>query len=154
MKSQRARKPPTPESVKDIDAALLDEEEDPGSSGDEAIVSPGRSPGSPPPADSKRPRQRARGYNELKTFKGQIYSGMAVGGSHTWNYDQGVWHETKEEPDFWKIDYKATKRRTRNAPKGSGAPVGTEYHWLIVAHQVSKQEGYPACHKQFINGRE
>lgn len=77
------------------------------------------------------------GYNALKSFQDQVYSGMAIGGSHTWNYDPGVWKETKEEPDLWKIDYHTTKRRARNAPKGSGAPVGTEYHWLIVAHQVS-----------------
>lgn len=76
------------------------------------------------------------GYNALKTFQGQVYSGMAIGGSHTWNYDQGVWKETKVEPDRWEIDYATTKRRARNAPKGSGVPVGTEYHWFIVGHQV------------------
>jgi hypothetical protein len=27
------------------------------------------------------------------------------------------------------------KRRTRSAPEGSGAPVGTGYHWFILAHQ-------------------
>jgi len=70
-----------------------------------------------------------------------MYSGMAIGGSHTWNYDQGVWKETKEEPDLWKIDYKTKKRRARNAPNGSGAPVGTEYHWFIVAHQVCTLHG-------------
>lgn len=78
----------------------------------------------------------AGGYNAMKSYKGQYYSGMAVGGSHTWNYDPGVWKETKEEPDLWRIDYRTNKRRARNAPKGSGAPVGTEYHWLIVGHQV------------------
>ncbi|KAL1963318.1 hypothetical protein VTN77DRAFT_8439 [Rasamsonia byssochlamydoides] len=109
------------------DPALLDEEETPGGS-------------------DRKPLRGAyaaggRGYNALKTFKGQVYSGMAVGGSHTWNYDQGVWKETKEEPDLWKIDYKTTKRRARTAPKGSGAPVGTGYHWLIVAHQyVTKMD--------------
>ncbi|RFU23876.1 hypothetical protein B7463_g12459, partial [Scytalidium lignicola] len=69
------------------------------------------------------------GYNALKTFNGQIYSDMAVGGSHRWNYGQGVWKETKEVPDLWKIDYKTTKRRARKAP------IGSEYHWLVVAHQ-------------------
>lgn len=77
------------------------------------------------------------GYNALKSHKGQIYSGMAVGGSHTWTYDEGTWTETKEEPDLWRIDYRTDKRRKKRAPKGSGAPVGTEYHWLIVGHQVS-----------------
>ncbi|KIX98346.1 uncharacterized protein Z520_05647 [Fonsecaea multimorphosa CBS 102226] len=79
------------------------------------------------------------GFNALKSFHGQMYTGMAIGGSHKWNYDQGVWNETKTEPDLWKIDFETTKRRARNAPKGSGAPVGTEYHWLIVAHQHVKK---------------
>ncbi|CAI7632325.1 unnamed protein product, partial [Penicillium palitans] len=56
------------------------------------------------------------------------YLGKAVG-------FQGVWKETKEEPDLWRIDYQSNKRRARNAPKGSGATVGTEYHWLIVGLQ-------------------
>ncbi|OKL57520.1 hypothetical protein UA08_06910 [Talaromyces atroroseus] len=75
------------------------------------------------------------GYNALKTFQGQVYSGMAIGGSHTWNYDQGLWKETKVEPDRWEIDYSTKKRRARKAPKGSGVPVGAQYHWLIVGHQ-------------------
>ncbi|KAL2105922.1 hypothetical protein VUR80DRAFT_7538 [Thermomyces stellatus] len=94
---------------------------------------------------SEKPQQvRARaggggGYNALKSFNGQVYTGMAVGGSHTWNYDAGTWKETKQEPDLWKVDYQTTKRRARAAPKGSGAPVGAEYHWLIVAHQHVKK---------------
>lgn len=76
------------------------------------------------------------GYNSLKSFNGQYYSGIAVGGSHTWNYGGGVWHEVKTEPDLWKINYETKKRRARKAPERSGLPVGTGYHWLIVAHQV------------------
>jgi hypothetical protein len=38
-----------------------------------------------PTTAPKRPHDG--GFNALKTFKGQVYSGMAVGGSHTWNYD-------------------------------------------------------------------
>ncbi|PKX97714.1 uncharacterized protein P174DRAFT_418654 [Aspergillus novofumigatus IBT 16806] len=69
-------------------------------------------------AKQKKPGY-AGGYNALKSFKGQVYSGMAVGGSHTWTYDAGTWKETKEEPDLWRIDY--------------------QYHWLIVAHQHVKK---------------
>lgn len=91
-----------------------------------------------PQSSGNRPGYVARGgYNALKSFNGRVYSGMAIGGSHTWNYDQGQWKETKVEPDLWKIDFETKKHRARNAPKGSGAPVGTEYHWLVVAHQVS-----------------
>ncbi|WAO95591.1 Hypothetical protein NCS54_01322300 [Fusarium falciforme] len=110
-----------------VDPAIFDEEV---TTGDKRKLSPGL-PDWPYAGDG--------GYNALKSFNGQVYSGMAVGGSHTWNYDQGVWHEVKEEPDMWKIDYKTNKRRAKTAPKGSGAPLGTEYHWLIVAHQYVKK---------------
>jgi hypothetical protein len=128
-----------------IDPALLDEEEAPGLDVDELEPEEAESneeAGRKSTTSTQQRKQQrsyaggAGGFNALKSFNGQIYSGMAVGGSHTWNYDQGVWKETKEEPDLWKIEYQTTKRRARNAPKGSGAPVGTEYHWFIVAHQV------------------
>lgn len=110
-----------------VDSALLDEEENPVEVGEaDKVVTP-----------TKKARAGREGrYNALKSHEGQLYSGMAIGGSHTWNYEPGVWKETKEEPDLWRIDYRTNKRRARNAPKGSGAPVGTEYHWLIVGHQV------------------
>lgn len=74
-------------------------------------------------------------YNEFKEFEGQQYTGMKVGRSHKWNYDKGVWKETKMTPDLWKIEYAVVKRRAGKAPEGSGVPVGTEYHWYILAHQ-------------------
>ncbi|KAL1885529.1 hypothetical protein Plec18167_001023 [Paecilomyces lecythidis] len=119
---------PTFDSIEPVDPALIDEEEVPDADENEDVQSTKAVPG-------KQRSTYGGGYNALKTFNGQVYSGMAIGGSHTWNYDQGVWKETKEEPDLWKIDYKTTKRRARNAPKGSGAPVGTAYHWYIIAHQ-------------------
>lgn len=74
-------------------------------------------------------------YNNLKEFAGSRYSGMKVGASHKWYYDQGEWRERKVTPEEWDIYYETTKRRAGKAPEGSGAPVGTEYNWLIVAHQ-------------------
>jgi hypothetical protein len=74
-------------------------------------------------------------YNEFKDFEGQQYSGMKVGRSHKWYYDKGEWKETKITPDLWEISYAVTKRRAGKAPEGSGVPVGTEYHWYILAHQ-------------------
>jgi len=74
-------------------------------------------------------------YNEVKEFKGKQYTGMQVGRSHYWNYDAGQWKETKITPDLWEISYAVTKRRKGKAPKGSGVPVGTGYHWYIIAHQ-------------------
>lgn len=111
-----------------VNSALLDEEENPLEEGEaDNVVAPSK----------KAYAVGGAGYNALKSHQGQLYSGMAIGGSHTWNYEPGVWKETKVEPDLWRIDYQTNKRRARNAPKGSGAPVGTEYHWLIVGHQVS-----------------
>jgi hypothetical protein len=79
-------------------------------------------------------------YNEFKEYEGQRYTGMKVGRSHKWYYDQGEWKETKVTPDLWQIGYAVTKRRAGRAPEGSGVPVGTEYHWYVLAHQnVAKQ---------------
>jgi len=79
--------------------------------------------------------QKTRGYNRFKQYQGKGYTGMRVGGTHKWYYDQGVWKETKITPDLWAISYAVTKRRAGKAPKGSGAAVGTGYHWYILAHQ-------------------
>jgi len=77
----------------------------------------------------------SRSYNVHKEFDGQHYTGMQVGRSHKWNYDKGVWRETKITPDRWEISYHVTKRRAGHAPEGSGAAVGTAYHWFILSHQ-------------------
>lgn len=74
-------------------------------------------------------------YNHWKTFEGQQYTGMKVGRSHKWYYDKGIWRDKKITPDKWEINYSVIKRRAGRAPEGSGVPVGTEYHWYILAHQ-------------------
>ena len=74
-------------------------------------------------------------YNEYKEFEGKQYTGMKVGRSHKWYYDKGEWKEKKITPDKWEFTYAVNKRRSGNAPEGSGVPVGTEYHWYILAHQ-------------------
>jgi hypothetical protein len=79
-------------------------------------------------------------YNEFKDYEGQRYTGMKIGRGHTWHYDRGDWKEKKITPDLWQISYAVTKRRAGRAPEGSGVPVGTEYHWYVLAHQnVAKQ---------------
>lgn len=77
----------------------------------------------------------AKSYNKFKEFEGQQYTGMKIGRSHKWYYDKGEWKEKKITPDEWEINYAVTKRRAGKAPEGSGVPVGTEYHWYILAHQ-------------------
>jgi hypothetical protein len=74
-------------------------------------------------------------YDDFKEYEGRKYTGMKIGRSHKWYYDQGEWKETKVTPDLWQISYAVTKRRAGKAPEGSGVPVGTEYHWYILAHQ-------------------
>ncbi|KTC66622.1 Uncharacterised protein [Legionella adelaidensis] len=78
----------------------------------------------------------AESYNKFKEFGGKQYTGMKVGRTHSWNYDQGQWKEKKVTPDKWEIKYAVTKRRKGHAPQGSGVPVGTKYHWYILAHQI------------------
>ena len=77
----------------------------------------------------------SKGYNEYKEFEGRKYTGMKVGGTHQWNYERGEWREKKTAPDKWEFTYATNKRRAWNAPEGSGVPVGTEYHWYVLAHQ-------------------
>lgn len=74
-------------------------------------------------------------YNKFKAYGDKLYSGMQIGRSHHWIYDAGDWRETKITPDLWEISYAVTKRRKGRAPEGSGVPVGTGYHWYILAHQ-------------------
>jgi hypothetical protein len=84
-----------------------------------------------------KPSQKdvSQSFNRFKTFGEKQYTGMSVGRSHKWNYDSGVWRDYKITPDLWGISYGVTKRRAGRAPEGSGAAVGTGYHWLILAHQ-------------------
>jgi hypothetical protein len=87
------------------------------------------------PKNNQSEKDIAATYNEFKEFEGRRYTGMKVGRSHKWYYDQGEWKEKKITPDQWQFDYAVTKRRAGKAPEGSGVPVGTGYHWYIVAHQ-------------------
>ena len=80
-------------------------------------------------------KDAAKTYNQFKVFEGKKYTGMRVGGRHKWYYEKGEWKETKVAPDRWEFSYAVPKRRAGHAPAGSGVPVGTEYHWYILAHQ-------------------
>lgn len=88
------------------------------------------------PTAKQPPREDiAATYDEFKEFEGRKYTGMKIGRGHKWRYDQGTWTETKITPEQWQIRYDVTKRRAGHAPEGSGVPVGTSYHWYILAHQ-------------------
>lgn len=80
-------------------------------------------------------KTRSHTYDQFKAFEGRLYTGMKIGGRHKWYYDAGEWKEQKLTPDRWQFTYAVNKRRAGRAPEGSGVPVGTEYHWYIVAHQ-------------------
>jgi hypothetical protein len=64
---------------------------------------------------------------------------MSIGGEHVWEYPDGLWQERKVAPDRWIFTFSSLKKRARSAPEGSGAPVGTGYHWFILAHQVVRK---------------
>jgi hypothetical protein len=76
-------------------------------------------------------------YNSLKKFNSQIYSGMRIGGSHKWHYDNGEWCETKLTPNMWQFSFHSLKTRFHSAPTNSGAKVQTKYHWYIIADQIA-----------------
>jgi hypothetical protein len=78
-------------------------------------------------------------YDKFKEFEGRQYTGMKIGRGHKWKYDAGEWKEKKITPDKWDFTFSVTKRRAGHAPEGSGVPVGTEYHWFILAHQTARK---------------
>jgi hypothetical protein len=78
-------------------------------------------------------------YERYKTFAGQQYTGVKIGRGHKWYYDKGEWKEKKITPEKWEFNFAVTKRRAGKAPEGSGVPVGTEYHWYILAHQTAQK---------------
>jgi len=84
--------------------------------------------------ESLLPRRK---YDSLKEYLGHNYSGMRVGGIHQWHYQDGIWTETKTTPDQWEIDFKSKKRRFYQAPAQSGAQIGTDFHWFIMADQIA-----------------
>ena len=88
--SQEGERPA--KALKVEDEALLDAEEIPDDLLDEINAEAFQMKG-----DVEKQRG---GFDETKDFNGQMYRGMAVGGSHTWNYDQGVWKETKVRDQF------------------------------------------------------
>ena len=89
--------------------------------------------------DTAGKKDLSAGYNAYKKYGGHQYTGMQIGRSHHWHYDQGDWKETKITPDLWEISYAVTKRRVGHAPENSGVPVGTEYQWYIISHQHVKK---------------
>src|ERR671937_1927639 len=97
-------------------------------------------PSSAKPDPNEKKSDPAVSYNDFKEYEGQRYTGMKIGRSHKWYYDQGEWREKKITPDLWQINYAVTKRRAGRAPEGSGVPVGTEYHWYVVAHQNTAKQ--------------
>lgn len=74
-------------------------------------------------------------YDRFKRHGGQVYTGMKVGRWHRWTYPDGEWKEQKVTPEEWHLSFTSKKRRHGRAPEGSGVPVGTQYHWYIVASQ-------------------
>ncbi len=83
----------------------------------------------------RTPTKVGASYETIKNYNGKQYVGMQIGRSHKWYYDKGEWKDKKITPDLWEIRYAVTKRRAGKAPKASGAPVGTGYHWYIMALQ-------------------
>jgi hypothetical protein len=99
-----------------------------------------KAPGKPAassPGKRKGKKNISDSYNRFKEFGDQVYTGVQIGRGHHWHYDEGDWKETKITPDLWEMSYAVTKRRVGKAPDYSGVPVGTEYHWYILADQTA-----------------
>jgi hypothetical protein len=104
---------------------------------------PGRDGSAEKPGAGRKAKKSSKdlsaGYDKFKNYNGKMYTGVQIGRGHHWHYDEGDWKETKITPDLWEVSYAVTKRRVGHAPEFSGVPVGTEYHWYILAHQTAKK---------------
>ncbi|MFX1280582.1 MAG: hypothetical protein ACFFA3_14490 [Promethearchaeota archaeon] len=76
-------------------------------------------------------------YDSLKIHDNKIYTGMKVGNSHSWTYNNGKWFETKITPDKWIISFDSLKTRLTPAPEKSGVRRKTRFHWYIIADQIA-----------------
>ncbi len=76
-------------------------------------------------------------YDILKNYNNKKYSGMRIGDSHSWDYNNGKWNEIKTAPDRWKIKFDCLKTRVRSAPNNSGASIQSKFHWYIIADQIA-----------------
>ena len=76
-------------------------------------------------------------YDTFKIHDKKIYTGMKVGGSHSWNYNNGKWFEIKKAPDKWTFTFDSLKTRITPAPKNTGATRKTKFHWYIIADQIA-----------------
>lgn len=76
-------------------------------------------------------------YDTFKIHDKKIYTGMKVGSSHSWNYNNGKWFETKKAPDKWTFTFDSLKTRITPAPKNTGATRKTKFHWYIIADQIA-----------------
>lgn len=76
-------------------------------------------------------------YNSLKSYNNKVYTGMKIGGTHQWNYNNGKWVETKISPEEWNIKFTSVKTRMVSAPTNTGASIGTKFHWYIIADQIA-----------------
>lgn len=50
-------------------------------------------------------------YDAIKSHNKKVYTGMRIGGSHSWNYNNGKWLETKKTPDKWSFTFDSIKTR-------------------------------------------
>ena len=74
-------------------------------------------------------------YDRFMKFQGLHNSGINMGKTLKWHYGKGVWKDRKVNEDEWSFKYEVLKNRTGDSFKSSGAPVGTECRWLIIADQ-------------------
>src|SRR3989442_7802655 len=64
-------------------------------------------------------------YDDLKEFEGETYTGVAIGGEHTWLYPNGLWRAKKGRAAPWVVTMPPIKKAGTRAPPRSGGPGGT-----------------------------
>src|SRR3989442_9063545 len=86
------------------------------------------------PSPHGRPLRRHRfanrimAYDDLKEFDGETYTGVAIGGEHTWLYPNGLWREPKGAADPRGFPLHSNQERGRRAPPRFRGAGGAGYH--------------------------
>jgi hypothetical protein len=65
--------------------------------------------------NSRSSAREKSAYDAFKDYRGQRYTGVAIGRGHKWRYDEGDWIEKKVTPEKWEIHFTTVKRRRGRA---------------------------------------
>jgi hypothetical protein len=78
-------------------------------------------------------------FADVKEHRGVEHSGSNVGANRSWAA-AGRWQEVKVGAEKWGFKWEGSQVRLGSqAPAGSGADLGSEFHYLVLGHQFVRK---------------